>query len=103
MRAMTFERPVRSDAFASRVATRIVGELNLPRPAEVITVDARMSIDVTAEALTAAHKRAVHDGTVTLVFQLAVTFVGFKSTRATDVRPDFAVVAPTAEVHRHHG
>ncbi|QCR20275.1 hypothetical protein C1N71_13205 [Agrococcus sp. SGAir0287] len=93
MRAMTFERLVRNEAFASQVATRTVGALKLERPAAVATVDAHSNVDATASALRDAHERALQDGTATLIFQLAVPFVGYEHTRATDVKPDFAVVA----------
>lgn len=95
MRAMTFERLVRNEAFASQVATRTVGELGLDRPEEVVTVDAHANLDTTSEALAQAHSRAVDHGAVTLMYQLAVPFVGFEESRATDVKPDFAVVAPS--------
>lgn len=95
MRAMTFERLVRSEAFASQIATRTVGALNLDRPTEVVTVDAHMNVDTTAQLLSKAHERAVATRSVTLIFQLAVPFVGFEDTRATDVKPDFVIVAPT--------
>ncbi|PQM53305.1 hypothetical protein C5U48_05365 [Mycolicibacter virginiensis] len=94
MRAMTFERLVRNEDFAGQIATRTVGALGLDRPKEVVTVDAHTSVDSTAQALTDAHARALNDGAVTLVFQLAIPFVGFENLRATDVKPDFAVVAP---------
>lgn len=97
MRAMTFERLVRNENFAGLVATRTVGALGLDRPKEVVTADAHVSADMTAQALAVAHARAVDDGVVTLVFQLAVPFVGFEDTRATDVKPDFAVVAPSVD------
>lgn len=97
MRAMTFERLVRNENFAGRVATRTVGEIGLDRPTEVVTVDAHMSVDVTAQAFSDAHERAVNTGAVTLVFQIALPFVGFEDTRATDVKPDFAVVAPAVD------
>lgn len=97
MRAMTFERLVRDQSFAGQVATRTVGALGLKRPKEVVTVDAHMNPDVTAQAFADAHARAVEDGAVTLVFQLAVPFVGFEDTRATDVKPDFAVIAPSVD------
>lgn len=96
MRAMTFERLIRDERFASQIATRIVGTLGLERPHEVVTIDAQMNIDATAHAFAAAHERAVSDGAVTLIFQLAVPFVGFENERATDVKPDFAVVARSA-------
>lgn len=97
MRAMTFERLVRDESFAGRVATRTVGELGLDRPREVVTVDAHGSVDATLQALADAHERAVNGGAVTLVFQLALPFVGFEDTRATDVKPDFALIAPSTD------
>ena len=97
MRAMTFERLVRHESFASRVATRTVGDLGLMRPDEVITVDAHVNVDTTAHILAQAHTRAVTKNHVTLVYQLAVPFVGFEDSRATDVKPDFAVVAPRVD------
>lgn len=95
MRAMTFERLVRNENFAGLVATRTAGALGLARPNEVVTVDAHVSADKTAQAFADAHVRAVNDGAATLIFQLAVPFVGFEDSRATDVKPDFAVVAPS--------
>lgn len=97
MRAVTFERLVRNESFAGRVATRTVGALRLARPDEVFTVDAHVSAELTALALSEAHARAVASRAVTLVYQLAVPFVGFEDSRATDVRPDFAVVAPSVD------
>ncbi|MGO2747516.1 hypothetical protein [Microbacterium sp.] len=97
MRAMTFERLVRNEDFAGQVATRTVGALNLKRPKEVVTTDAHISVEKTAAALVAAHERALRSGAVTLIFQLAIPFVGFEQTRATDVKPDFAVVAPNVD------
>lgn len=97
MRAMTFERLVRKEAFAGQVATRTVGALGLDRPKEVVIVDAHLSVDTTARAFTDAHKSAVNHGATTLVFQLAVPFIGFEDSRATDVKPDFAVVAPSVD------
>lgn len=94
MRAMTFERMVRNEKFAGQIATRTVGALSLDRPTEVVTVDANSQVDRTARVLEAAHDRAIKTGAATLVFQLAVPFVGFEGTRATDVMPDFAIVAP---------
>lgn len=94
MRAMTFERMVRNEKFAGQIATRTIGALSLDRPTEVVTVDANSKVDRTAQALAAAHDRAIKTGAATLVFQLAVPFAGFEGTRATDVMPDFAIVAP---------
>ncbi|WP_238419504.1 hypothetical protein [Gordonia sp. 'Campus'] len=97
MRAMTFERLVRNEDFAGRIATRTVGALNLDRPKEVVTVDAHANPDTTAKVLIAAHERAVNEESVTLVYQLAVPFVGFEANDATNVKPDFAVVGPSVE------
>ncbi len=96
MRAMTFERLVRSEKFASEVATTTVGRLNLSRPTEVVTVNAHVSVDRTAALLLAAHARALAHGAATLIHGLAVPFVGFEESAATEVKPDFAVVAPKA-------
>ncbi|WP_232077296.1 hypothetical protein [Mycolicibacterium aichiense] len=97
MRAITFERLVKSESFASQVATRTVGAIGLARPTEVVTVNAHMNVDSTAQAFADAHARAIDTGASTLIFQLAVPFVGFENTRATDVKPDFAVIAPSVE------
>lgn len=99
MRAMTFERLVRDERFASEVATTAVGRLGLERPAAVVIADAHVSIDNTASLLAAAHVRAVDKNQVTLIHGLALPFVGFEATHATAVKPDFAVVAsnPDAE------
>ena len=94
MRAMTFERLVRSEKFASEVATTTVGRLDLNRPTEVVTVNARVSIDKTAALLADAHARALVSGAATLIHGIAVPFVGFEESAATEVKPDFAVVAP---------
>lgn len=94
MRAMTFERLVRSAGFASRVATTTVGALSLDRPSEVFVANAHVSVDTTAQLLEAAHKRATTSGAATLIHGLAVPFTRFEDHRATDVKPDFAVVAP---------
>lgn len=99
MRAMTFERLVRDERFASEVATTAVGRLGLDRPTQVVIVNARISIDRTAQLLTAAHERAVAGGAATMMYGLAVPFVSFEDERATDVKPDFAVVAPTTGDH----
>ncbi|MGO1315681.1 MAG: hypothetical protein ACTMIR_01380 [Cellulomonadaceae bacterium] len=91
---MTFERLVRGHEFASKTATTAVGELGLPRPSEVVVANARISVETTAAHLTSAHDRAVASGSATLVYGLAVPFAGFEGTAATEVKPDFAVVAP---------
>lgn len=97
MRAMTFERLVRDEAFASQTVTTTVGAIGLNRPAEVVIADAKVNRERTADLLAAAHERAVNHGAATLIHQLAVPFVGFEGTSATDVKPDFAVVAPTVD------
>lgn len=96
MRAMTFERLVRDKRFASEVATTAVGELRLERPTAVVIVNAHVNANKTASLLAAAHTRAVDEGEVTLVHGLAVPFLGFEDTDATEVKPDFAVVARNA-------
>ena len=97
MRAMTFEKLVKDHAFASRLATSAVGALDLDRPTEVVIALARESSDTTADQLQRAHDRAVAKGAATLIYGLAVPFVGYEDRRATEVKPDFAVVAPTKD------
>lgn len=92
-RAMTFEHLVRDARFAGEVATTTVGRVALDRPTKVVTVNARVHVDETADLLAAAHTRAVADGAATLVHGLAVPFAGFEDSAATEVKPDFAVVA----------
>ena len=94
MRAMTFERLVRDERFASEVATTTVGRLDLDRPTKVVIANARGNVDRTASLLADAHDRAVAEGRRDVIHGLAVPFVGFEDDRATDVKPDFAVVAP---------
>lgn len=98
MRAMTFERLVRDERFASEVATTAVGRLDLERPTQVVVVNARVNVERTARLLADAHSRAVAEGAATMIYGLAVPFVGFEDERATDVKPDFAVVAPKSGV-----
>jgi hypothetical protein len=99
MRALTFESLVRDELFAGEVATTTVGRLGLDRPRRVIVANAMVSVDVTAKLLDDAHRRAVGEGAATLLYDLAVPFAGFEDERATDVKPDFAVVAPKAAGH----
>ncbi len=94
MRAMAFERLVRDPRFASEVVTVSVGSLGLARPSAVAVVDAHTDVGTTAALLQKAQDAAVATGTVTLLHQLAVPFVGLEDQNATDTRPDFAVVAP---------
>ena len=93
MRAMTFERLVRDERFASQVATTTVGQLSLDRPKEVVIADAKGRLDRTAKLLDDAHDRAIADCAATVIHNLAVPFVGFENLPATYVKPDFVVVA----------
>ncbi|MEH1168004.1 hypothetical protein V6V47_21730 [Micromonospora sp. CPCC 205539] len=94
MRAMTFEGLVQDKRFASEVVTTAVGALGLDRPAGVVIRDAGVNVAKTAAALAAAHRDAIVHGRATLIYHLAVPFVGFDGVDATTTRPDFAVVAP---------
>ena len=97
MRAMTFERLVKDKQFASRVATTAVGAVRLDRPKEVVIADAHVNAEGTAALLRRAPTtEPSRDDAATLIYGLAVPFVGYEDTRATDVKPDFAVVAPDA-------
>src|SRR3954470_24074478 len=93
MRAMTFERLVRDKRFASELATTAVGRLGLARPTKLVIVNARVNVDRTAELLAEAHARAIQEGAATMLHGLAIPFAGFEGDGATDVKPDFAVVA----------
>lgn len=93
MRAMTFERLVRDKRFASQVATTTVGQLALDRPKEVVIADAKGKLDQTAKLLAQANDRAIAAGAATVIHNLAVPFAGFENVAATDVKPDFVVVA----------
>jgi hypothetical protein len=97
MRAMTFEKLVHDEAFASEVTTMAVGRLSLARPTQVGTVKARENQNRTVELLAMAHTRAVSDGEATLIQGLAVPFPGFEGLAATSVKPDFAIVAPRTD------
>jgi len=94
MRAMSFERLVRDERFASQIATRTVGDLGLDRPESVVIVNAKTDVQGTADALLAAHDRAVNHRAATLIHRAAVPFPGFEDASATPVLPDFVVVAP---------
>jgi hypothetical protein len=94
MRAMTFEGLIQDKRFASEVVTTAVGGLGLTRPTGVVITDARVDMVKTAAALAAAHKEAIAHGHATLIYHLAVPFVGLERVDATTTRPDFAVVAP---------
>ena len=94
-RARTFEQIVSSRSYASEIATTAIGGLGLHRPTAVATVDAKINANRTAALLLEAHERATQRGEATLISQLSVPFVGFEGNAATEVKPDFAVVAPT--------
>lgn len=98
MRAMAFERLVRDDRFASRVATVAVGRLNLPRPDAVVVADAKRDRATTLQHLASALAVATEANKATLIHEPAVPFPGFEDANATDVLPDFLVVAPRADV-----
>lgn len=100
-RAMTFERMVHDPRYASEVATSTIGALGLDRPVGVSVADAHVNADRTAESLAVAHDRATSSGVATLVHQLSVPFVGFEGDAATEVKPDFAVVAANPEAPGH--
>ncbi|NKY53390.1 hypothetical protein [Nocardia vermiculata] len=100
MRAMTFEHLVRDDKFVSEIATTTVGRLGLDRPTSVVTANALVWLDKTAALLAEAHARALRDGAATLIHGPAIPFPGFENDEATEVKPDFAVVAPAADGER---
>ncbi|MBJ7289175.1 hypothetical protein [Williamsia sp.] len=91
---MTFERLVRDQRFASEVATTTVGRLELTRPTSVVTVNANVSSAKTAQLLGAAHARAITENAATLIHAVALPFPGFEGREASEVKPDFAIVAP---------
>jgi hypothetical protein len=94
MRAMAFERLVRDDRFASRVATVAVGRLGLPRPDAVVVAGAGRDRVTTLAHLVSALAIATKANKATLIHEPAVPFPGFEDKAATDVLPDFFVVAP---------
>jgi hypothetical protein len=97
MRAMAFERLVRDDRFASRVATASVGRLDLPRPDAVVVADAKRDRTTTLKHLASALTVATQANKATLIHEPAVPFPGFEDLNATDVLPDFFVVAPRSD------
>jgi hypothetical protein len=99
VRAMAFERMVHDEAFVSELLTRAVGLLGLDRPQGVRIRSAQDSVVGTAKELAAAHLKARHAGEATMLFGLRLPFLELEDEpRATDVRPDFAIVAPHAGV-----
>ena len=92
---MAFERLVHDEAFVSELLTRAVGLLEMERPEGVRVRSAHDSVDGTAGELAAAHLKARHAGEATMLFGLRVPVRRPRGrVRATDVRPDFAIVAP---------
>lgn len=98
MRAMTFESLVHSDRFVSELLTKTIGQLGLPRPAQVARAKCGGSVAATAKALGAAHLKATFAGTATMITALGVPYLRLETEDATPVLPDFAIVAP-----RHDG
>ena len=98
VRAMTFERLVHDKAFVSELLTRAVGLLEMERPTAVRVRSGQDSLGGTATELGGAHLKARHAGEATMLFGLRVPFLDLgDDERATDVRPDFAIVAPRTE------
>jgi hypothetical protein len=62
--------------FAGEVATTTVGRVALDRPTKIVTVNACVHVDETADLRAAAHIRAVAEGAATPVHGLAVPFAG---------------------------
>lgn len=93
VRAMAFERLVHDKAFVSELLTRAVGLLGLERPEGVRVRSAQDSVEGTSKELAGAHLTARHASEATMLFGLRVPFVGLEDSRATDVRPDFAIIA----------
>jgi hypothetical protein len=96
-RAMAFERLVRDERFASQVATRTVGGLELERPESVVIRDAGGDEKTTAMELDLAHARAIAHRAATLIHRVAVPFPGFEDADATSVLPDFIVVTASPD------
>lgn len=97
VRAMAFERLVHDEAFVSELLTRAVGLLGLDRPDAVRVRSAHDSVPTTASELAAAHLKAKFGGEATMMFGLRIPFLFLEGEpRATDIRPDFAIVAPRA-------
>lgn len=97
MRAMAFERLVRDKRFASQVATTCVGALDLPRPEFVVIADAKRQRGTTLKHLASALKAATKAKKATLIHEPAAPFPGFEDADATEVLPDFFVIAPRAD------
>jgi hypothetical protein len=95
MRAMTFERLVQDTRFVSELLTKAVGQLGLPRPAEVHRRDCHGVVESTRIELAAAHARAEAHGKATMLTAMAVPYPGLEDAKvATPVFPDFGIVCP---------
>lgn len=91
---MTFESLVHDERLASQLTTTALGLLKLDRPDGVRIVDATGGgTDRTKIELEKAHTAATEDGIATLLHGLTIPFTGFENEGATDVLPDFAIVA----------
>lgn len=98
VRAMAFERLVHDEAFVSELLTRAVGLLGMERPTAVRIRSGRDTVDGTAAELAGAHLKARHASEATMLFGLRVPFLDLQDeSRATDVRPDFAIIAPRVD------
>lgn len=93
-RALTFERLVHDEAFASKIATTAIGDVGLRRPKGVAVADAKGKVDGTRKFLVEARDRAVNEQIATIIHSTAVPHPGFSEDEATSVLPDFMVVAP---------
>lgn len=91
---MTFESLVHDSTFASELTTTALGKLGLDRPSGVRPINASGGIEPTQKALDDAHSTAIGNGSATLLYGLAIPFIGLEDTAATNVLPDFAIVAP---------
>lgn len=93
IRAMTFESLIRNEAFASKIATTTIGNLNLERPAAVFIADGKGKVDETLTQLGAARDRARKSNVASLIHTTAVPHPGFNAQEATTVLPDFLIIA----------
>lgn len=94
MRAMTFESLIHNPGLASQLTTTAIGRLGLPRPNDVRIADAAGGPGPTVSELQNAHEAATRNGSTTLIYGMSIPFTGFEGREATDVLPDFAIVAP---------
>ncbi len=92
IRARTFENLIRNEAFASEIATKSVGFVDLPRPKSVAIVNAAEDVAATLIVLQKAVKDAIGSSIATLIHAPAVPYPGFDALEATAVHPDFVIV-----------